>query len=257
MDHVTFLGVPIDALTRLEARDRCVALARRTAGPTASFIFVNPHTLVRARAERPVMEAVLASDLRLADGAGLMLVGRMRGTSPPERIPAPDFVPELSAAFEATGGARYFFYGSDDHVLHAIRTTITERWPHIAVVGTLAPPFREMSDTEEAEHVAAINAARPDVLWVGMTAPKQELWVHRNRHRLTVPLVGCVGAAFDFLAGTKRRSPAWARRLGFEWLDRLVREPSRLWERTMISAPLFLWYSALESLGLRSGPGRT
>jgi hypothetical protein len=99
----------------------------------------------------------------------------------------------------------------------------------------------------------AALAARPDVLWVGMTAPKQELWVARNRHRLEVPLVGSVGAAFDYLAGTKTRSPLWFREHGLEWLPRLVMEPARLWRRTFLSAPMFLWYSLCESLSRRTG----
>ena len=158
-------------------------------------------------------------------------------------------MPRLTEALDRRGGARYFFYGSSETVLDRIRASVPKSWPVIQIVGTIAPPFRPMTDDEEAAHVAAINAACPDVLWVGMTAPKQECWVHRNRHRLRVPLVGSVGAAFDFLAGTKRRSPLWARRLGLEWLHRLAMEPARLWERTLVSAPLFLWYSLLESLG--------
>jgi len=191
--------------------------------------------------------------LRFADGAGLLLVGRLRGIVFPDRIAGPDLVPRLSDALARGGGARYFFLGSTEEVLAKIEANVARSWPSIRVVGTLSPPFRETSDEEEAAQVAAINAARPDVLWVGMTAPKQELWVARNRHRLEVPLVGSVGAAFDYLAGTKTRGPLWFRKHGLEWLPRLAMEPARLWRRTFLSAPLFLWYSLRESLGRRSG----
>jgi exopolysaccharide biosynthesis WecB/TagA/CpsF family protein len=130
-------------------------------------------------------------------------VGRLRGIGFPDRIAGPDLVPRLSEALARRGGATYFFLGSTEDVLRRIEARVARSWPSIRVVGTLSPPFRATTDEEEAAQVAAINAARPDVLWVGMTAPKQELWVERNRHRLTVPLVGSVGAAFDYLAETK------------------------------------------------------
>jgi len=247
MRCVTILGVPVHALTIEEAIALCVARVRaRPASPT-SIAHVNPHTLVLARTDPAVRAAVMAADLRLADGAGLMLVGRLRGQAPPERIPAPDFVPLLTDALGRSGGARYFFYGSTDAVLERLRERIPSGWPSIEVVGVLSPPFRPMSDDEEAEHCRRINEARPDVLWVGMTAPKQELWVERNQRRLEVPLIGSVGAAFDFLADTKARSPKWLSRLGLEWLHRLAFEPRRLWRRTFVSAPLFLWYSLQET----------
>lgn len=96
--------------------------------------------------------------------------------------------------------------------------------------------------------VAAINEARPDVLWVGMTAPKQEKWIHRNRGELRVPFMGAIGAVFDFYAGTKSRPSRFWRKLGLEWLPRFLQEPRRLWERNLKSAPLFLWWLLRERL---------
>src|SRR6185295_11762860 len=216
-----------------------------------TFVHVNPHSLVAARSDAQAREALATSDLRFADGAGLLLVGRLRGIAFPDRIAGPDLVPRLSDALQSGGGGRYFFLGSTPEVLGRIEARMARSWPAIRVVGTLSPPFRETTEAEEAAQVAAINAARPDVLWVGMTAPKQELWVARNRHRLEVPLVGSVGAAFDYLAQTKTRSPRWFREHGLEWLPRLVMEPTRLWRRTFLSAPLFLWYSLRESASRR------
>ncbi len=99
--------------------------------------------------------------------------------------------------------------------------------------------------------VAAVNSGRADVLWVGMSAPKQEKWVHRNRHRLNVKVIGAIGAVFDFYAGTQKRSPEWALRTGLEWLPRLLWEPRRLWRRTLISAPVFLWLVVRERMARR------
>jgi N-acetylglucosaminyldiphosphoundecaprenol N-acetyl-beta-D-mannosaminyltransferase len=106
----------------------------------------------------------------------------------------------------------------------------------------LSPPFKdEFDEADDAAMIAAVNAARPDVLWVGMTAPKQEKWIYRNHDRLDVPFTGAIGAAFDFYAGTKKRAPQWVGQMGLEWLPRLVREPRRLWRRNLVSTPKFLY----------------
>ena len=111
-----------------------------------------------------------------------------------------------------------------------------------------APPFRELTERESLEIVDEINATAPTVLWVGMTAPKQELWVDRYRSRLTAPVVGSIGAAFDYFAGTKRR-PAWLARHGLAWAYRLASEPRRLWRRYLISCPVFFYLVWRDTVG--------
>jgi N-acetylglucosaminyldiphosphoundecaprenol N-acetyl-beta-D-mannosaminyltransferase len=114
------------------------------------------------------------------------------------------------------------------------------------VVETLSPPFRPWSKRENDDMVAKISQFQPDILWVGMTAPKQEKWVAANALRLTVPVIGSIGAVFDYYAGVTPRAPPWICDLGLEWLYRLPREPRRLWRRTIVSAPLFLWHVVRE-----------
>jgi N-acetylglucosaminyldiphosphoundecaprenol N-acetyl-beta-D-mannosaminyltransferase len=124
-----------------------------------------------------------------------------------------------------------------------------KEFPGITVCGVLSPPFKpEFSKAESAAMVAAVNAARPDVLWVGMTAPKQEKWIHENRDRLEVPFIGAIGAVFDFYAGNKRRSSVFWQRIGMEWFPRLLREPCRLWERNLKSTPVFLFWIVREKV---------
>lgn len=116
-------------------------------------------------------------------------------------------------------------------------------WPALTIVGTYSPPFRaEFSKAEIAEMIEAINAVRPDVLWVGMTAPKQEEWIHGVIDRLDARFVAAIGAVFDFYAGRVRRSHPVFQSLGLEWLPRLVQEPRRLWRRMFVSAPIFIWH---------------
>jgi N-acetylglucosaminyldiphosphoundecaprenol N-acetyl-beta-D-mannosaminyltransferase len=111
------------------------------------------------------------------------------------------------------------------------------------VAGTFSPPYKpEFSPAELDMMIAAINAVRPDVLWVGMTAPKQEKWIYQNRHRLQVKFIGAVGAVFDFYTGRVKRSHPIFQNLGLEWLPRLLQEPRRLWRRMGVSAPIFIWH---------------
>lgn len=247
MNH-TVLGVPIDVLGFDEAVRACVERRSAPRSAPSILVHVNPHSLVVARSDSTFKAALQESELRVADGAGVLLVGALRRTPFPARIAGPDLVPAIADALADRGPTRFFFYGASDQVLDRIRARFAARWPHVEIAGTLSPPFRPMTDAEEAEHCEIINRAEPHVLWVGMTAPKQELWAHRNRHRLRVPLIGCVGAAFDYLAGTKQRSPKWFRDRGLEWLPRLLLEPRRLWRRNLVSTPLFLWYSLLEQV---------
>ena len=119
----------------------------------------------------------------------------------------------------------------------------------MTVCGLLSPPFKpNFSDAENAAMVSAINETRPDVLWVGMTAPKQEKWIYQNRDKLKVPLIAAIGAVFDFYAGTKIRSSDFWQRLGLEWFPRFLKEPKRLWERNMKSTPIFVSWIVKEKI---------
>ena len=124
-------------------------------------------------------------------------------------------------------------------------------WPGLRVAGTYAPPFRTwFSETEMDEMIAAVNDARPDVLWVGMTAPKQEQWIARAIDRVDVRFAGAIGAVFDFYIGNVKRAHPVTQRLGLEWLWRLIQDPRRLWRRTLVSAPVFVWHVVRSRIGL-------
>lgn len=209
----------------------------------------NPHSLVVAGTDRDFSRALRGSDLLIPDGAGILLAGKVLNLPIAERVTGSEFFGCLTRRLAEQGGARYFFLGSSEKVLGLIVKRMTKEYPEITVCGVLSPPFRgRFSPEENAAMLAAVNAARPDVLWVGMTAPKQEKWIHENRDQLQVPFVAAIGAVFDFYAGTKRRSSLLWRRLGLEWLPRFLREPRRLWERNLRSNPVFLYWLAREKI---------
>jgi N-acetylglucosaminyldiphosphoundecaprenol N-acetyl-beta-D-mannosaminyltransferase len=179
--------------------------------------------------------------LLVPDGVGIVLAAKILGLAIKERVAGYEFFVEFSKRASEIGTIRYFFLGSTETVLQNIVSRMAREFPAIEIAGTLSPPFKdESSDKENQDMLQVINASKTDILWVGMTAPKQEKWIHANRNMLEVPLACGIGAVFDFFAGTKPRSAKWLQKLGLEWFPRFLREPQRLWRRNIISTPLFL-----------------
>jgi N-acetylglucosaminyldiphosphoundecaprenol N-acetyl-beta-D-mannosaminyltransferase len=173
----------------------------------------------------------------------------------------------VMARLDAAGPHRVFFLGSTPSTLEAIRAKVAVDYPNLVVAGTMPdpapglhgvrPPFPPMyAPAQRAAILEAIRASGADVLWVGMTAPKQETWIHQNRAELPVKFAGAVGAVFDFYIGRVRRSPPFFLATGLEWLPRLLQEPRRLWRRMLVSAPIFLWHVLKARLGFRPAPRR-
>jgi N-acetylglucosaminyldiphosphoundecaprenol N-acetyl-beta-D-mannosaminyltransferase len=237
-----------------------VSLALEMAGSTASTDVVdciNPHSIVVAKEDREFREALSRASILLPDGAGIVLGAKLLGLPIRERVAGTEFFLSLSELAQEKGGLRYFFLGSTPTVLDTIQRKLAQDFPSIRVCGTQSPPFREaFSPQENRAMVQAVNEAKPHVLWVGMTAPKQEKWIEANRTVLEVPLVCAVGAVFDFYSGAKKRAPEWARNLGLEWLPRLLREPRRLWRRNLRSTPIFLKDIAIEVMSARRNEKR-
>jgi len=201
----------------------------------------NPHSLVVAARDPVFSESLANADLLLPDGVGVILAARILGLPIRERVIGYDFFMEFTKRAAKQGGLRYFFLGSTESALDLIAGRLKREFPMMTVCGMYAPPFSDnFSANENDTIIDLINHANPDVLWVGMTAPRQEKWIQLHHHRLRVPCIAAVGAVFDFYSGIKKRSPDFWCRLGLEWLYRLAREPFRLWERSVVSAPLFL-----------------
>lgn len=203
---------------------------------------LNPHSYVIASAQREFREALSAADWLIPDGTGIVLASRVLGGKIRQRVTGPDVFQALHTRLQRTNTNKIFFLGSREGTLTSIRRKMTADWPGLKVVGTYSPPFRDaFSNVEQQEMIDRINAARPDVLWVGMTAPKQEIWIQTMLPHLAVRFAGAVGAVFDFYAGQVQRPGPVFQRIGLEWLVRMVGEPRRLWKRTFVSMPVFLW----------------
>jgi N-acetylglucosaminyldiphosphoundecaprenol N-acetyl-beta-D-mannosaminyltransferase len=201
----------------------------------------NPHSLVVASRDELFRKSLREADLLTPDGVGVVLACGFLNLPLHNRVVGYDFFMALTKRMAAKGGIRFFFLGSSDRVLQLIVERMNYEFPSINVCGTYTPPFSDaFSEDENERMVAAVNAAEPDVLWVGMTAPKQEKWIFENRHKLRVSFTSGIGAVFEFYAGTAERAPIVWQRMGLEWFYRFAREPSRLWERNLVSTPKFI-----------------
>ena len=213
-------------------------------GQARVFVCANPHSLVLAEKAPDFKAAIQTADLVTPDGAGIVLASRMLGGDIKGRVTGSDVFLGLSRKLNERGSRtyRYFFLGSTEENLSAIRSRMAGDYPGIEIAGTYSPPFKTtFSEDDSRKMIEAVNQTEPDVLWVGMTAPKQEKWIYRHRDELRVRFIGAIGAVFDFYTGNVKRSHPVFQQMGLEWLPRLIRDPRRLYERTLISAPKFLW----------------
>ena len=214
------------------------------------------HGIVEAQADPGFREILNSTDLVVPDGMPLVWLGRGLGYDLPRRAYAPDLVLTFYEETQAQG-YRHFFYGGETGIPERMAESLQRRFPGLQIVGTYSPPFRPLSKKEDDEIVTMISRAAPDVLWVGLGAPKQERWMHEHKKRLNVPVMVSIGAAFDWLSGSKKQAPRWMREHGFEWLFRLCQEPRRLWRRYLIYGTQFVAWIVLESLGLKKFAPRT
>ena len=205
---------------------------------------INPHSYVESLKQYGFSAALHGADWLITDGVGIVIASRILGGHICNRVTGSDIFQGVMQQLNQDRGFSVFFLGSTEKTLAEIRTQMARDYPNVLLAGTYSPPFKNaFSDTELSEMVNAINRAKPDVLWVGMTAPKQEIWIQQNLGRLqTVKFTAAIGAVFDFYSGRVKRSHPLLQHTGLEWLARLIQQPRRLWKRMFISAPVFMWH---------------
>lgn len=208
------------------------------------------HGVMEANRDRNFKEILNEADLLVPDGISLVWTARLRGIHLKGRVCGPDLMLELCEVAERKG-YRVFFYGDTRETLELLEVKLLDRFPKLLIAGSHSPPFQPLTPDEEEQEITMINDAEPDVVWVGLGLPKQENWMHRNKGRLSAPLIVGVGAAFKFHSGSVKRAPIWVGTHGGEWLWRFFQEPRRIWRRVFFDAPLFAVHVMLEVSGLR------
>ena len=237
------VGVPIDLLDRHGVIDRLVGWARLA--ESRYMCFVNVHSAVLAGHDERHRLALLGADMAAPDGAPIAWTLRMKGQPSQRRVDGPGMMWHLCSAAQ-TGGVKVGLYGSSPGTLDALVEELRAAFPRIDISYTHSPPFRELTDDEDAAVCADIARAGVGLLFVGLGCPKQEFWMARHRGRIPAVMLG-VGAAFEFHAGTVSRAPFWMREHGLEWLYRLSTQPQRLWRRYLFSNSEFVAKTASEA----------
>jgi len=248
---VNILGVGVSAINLDSALARIAeALDRRQPG----YICVTGvHGVSEAQSDERFRQILNHAFLCTPDGMPLVWVGRWQGHREMNRVYGPDLMLVVLELSERKG-YRHFFYGGANGAAKALEERMRKRFPKLQIAGTYEPPFRPLNAEEEADLERRVREARPDMMWIGLSTPKQEKFMAEHLGRLEVTLMAGVGAAFDFHAGRLRQAPRWMQRSGLEWLFRLGCEPRRLWKRYFKNNPLFVLRILCQCAGLKKYP---
>jgi N-acetylglucosaminyldiphosphoundecaprenol N-acetyl-beta-D-mannosaminyltransferase len=241
---VPVLSAPIDVIGW---DDALAKLSYWSARRESRYICIcNVHSVVTATLDSKFCRVVKEADMSTADGAPVAWAMRRKGYENQQRINGPDLMWRYCELAQSRDES-IFFYGSTEETLAALKQKLIEAFPTLQIAGVISPPFRTMSQDEDAADIEQINASGAGVVLVGLGCPKQELWMATHRGNIHAVMVG-VGGAFDYHAGTIKRAPLWMQKSGLEWFYRLCSEPRRLWKRYLVTNSLFIWYWLKERL---------
>lgn len=245
IDRVNVLGVRIAAINMSMARAAVLEAVRER--HKGYLCITGVHGVMESHDDPALRDIHNRALMCTPDGMPMVWLGKLRGHSHMTRVYGPDLMLDLMAQ----PGLRHFLYGGDGGVTHVLQERLTTRFPGVQIVGAYEPPFRPLTDTEFTDLSRQVAAARPDILWVGLSTPKQERFMAENIGRLETTLMIGVGAAFDFHAGRVPQAPRWMQRFGLEWFYRFCREPRRLGPRYFKNNPRFVFWTLCQFLRLR------
>lgn len=234
--RMNVLGAPVDCVDMSRALDYVDAAV--AGDRPCAIVAVNPEKVMRAREDEVLRRLLWSAGLLIPDGIGVVLAARLLGGGPISRVPGAELMPAI-CRLAAERGYSVFLYGAAERVNSAAAAALTRAYPDLRIVGR---QHGYLSNTEMPQVVAAINECRPDVLFVALGSPRQEIWLARHLPQLQVKVCQGVGGTFDVLAGNVSRAPAFFRRAGLEWFYRLLRQPSRASRQTAL--PRFVWLLA-------------
>ncbi len=243
---ISLFGMKIDAVNMATAVETVTQWCEEPRQPSCRYVVTpNVDHAVMFQTNTDLQRSYEGASLVLADGAPVVLASRLLRKALPERVAGSDLVPALFEAASQNSDAttqplRVYLLGAGPGVANRAATVIHERWSGVKVVGTLSPPMGFEHDEAENERILkAVAKCQPDLVLIGLGAPKQELWIGRHADRLQAKAALCIGATIDFLAGEKSRSPRWMQKLGLEWVHRVATEPTRLAKRYARDAWVF------------------
>lgn len=223
------------------------AFSMPTAPVSGTIDLVGVPAIISAKEDPMVAQMYSQASMAAIDGMPIVKIGRHKGFVC-ERCSAPDVMGMMLEESVRQGKTHYFYGGKDNEVLNKLRENLERDYPGIQIVGMYSPPFRPLTEEEDKQVCDEINALKPDFVWVGIGAPKQEMWMWQHREKIHNTVMLGVGAGFNFFAGTLDKAPAWVEKASLEWLYRLVKEPKRLWRRYILGGFKWLYYSTQDKL---------
>ena len=251
--RVDLLGVNVSAINMSQA---IAYIERWIKEQQPHYVCVTPAHAVMDCYDHPDLRSIYnASGMTTPDGMPIVWWLKWHGQPQVERVYGPDLMLEVCRRSQETGW-RHYFYGGTPQVVQDLGRRLQARFKNFQIAGIYSPPFRPLSFTEDRMVVEQIISSRADIVWVGLGAPRQEMWMSSHSGLVGAPVLIGVGAAFDFLSGHKQQAPYWIQRSGFEWLFRLVSEPKRLWKRYGLGYPRFVALVGLQVVQEMRGKGR-
>lgn len=238
-EKINILSIQID---KIGLNSACQRISQWVKDKEKVYLCVAPvSTIVDCQKDEAYRRIINGAAMVAPDGVPVVWAAKLKGCKGIERVYGPDLMRKICDDGQVRG-YRHFLYGGTQGTLLHLEQKLKERFPGINITGSYAPPFIKKAEFEKQEIIDKINESKPDILWVGLGSPKQDFWMALHRNKLNVPVMIGVGAAFDFLAGTKAQAPRWMQPLGLEWLFRLCCEPRRLWKRYLIGNTKFIFY---------------
>ena len=247
MNKINILGVNISILkSYAEAYNIIINLKE---GP--NYITVNNvHTVIESIKNSYYKKILINSSLSIPDGKPLTIYAYLKNVKGISRIFGPTLF-EKSLEWGQRDNIKHFLFGSSNFTLNKLKEVISKKYPNAKIVGAISPPFRLFTLEDNDKFIRQINITKPDIIWVSLGAPKQEIWMYENYKKLNRGVMIGIGAGFDYLAGNTKHAPQWMKNNALEWLYRLIQEPRRLWRRYLVTNSLFILFLLLETLHIK------
>lgn len=247
---IRVLRTRVDMVTISDAIDVMVRWIDTESHHAHHVVNTGMHGIIHAHRDLNFRTVLESCELLAPDGILAVLIARIHGYKIRKRDTGPGLLRKFSEVANRRGYT-FYFYGDTAETLDLLSTKLVSEFPNLKIAGKQSPPFRPLTREEDRKAIASINETRPDVLWVGLGMPKQEQWIYDHKQELNVPVVVGAGASFKLVSGATPRAPSLICDFGFEWLWRLVQEPSRIWRRVVFDAPLFIVLVFLQLIGLK------
>lgn len=249
--NITILGNKIDCFNGCQALYDKVIEDIKLNGIHTGYVTVNNvHTMMEGYWDASFKTIINDSYLSIPDGKPLEIVGRLKGDKYISRLFGPS-VMEKFIDWGRKDDISHFFLGSSEATLLKLKHAIATEFPGAKIAGMISPPFVPFESWDNDSFIQQINAAKPDFIWIGLGAPKQERWMYNHLNKIDKGILFGIGAGFDYLAGNTKHAPEWMKRFALEWLYRLVQEPKRLWKRYIKTIPAFIFFASIELISYK------